>query len=183
MQGGMDATVTAALAKSSTRNDALPSIVIVRDDQGKAIAPSAEVAVDTEEGQKNLALRPIRELFSGNARPGDLSKGPTPELEPFFLLLEHTVVQFCDADGRDETDQDMERIYSELRRRPDGAGGRLHAYLRAAARLYMSCRDVSQAEYEAVMNRLVRSARTFSQPPLSRNYLWTLRQTLSAMTQ
>ena len=97
------------------------------------------------------------------------------------MLLEYTVVRFCEADGRDETDQDMEQIYTLMRRRPDGDGGRLHSYLRAAARLYMSVHEVSAAEYEAVMRRLARSARTFSAPPISRNYLATLRATFAAM--
>jgi hypothetical protein len=124
----------------------------------------------------------VRELFRGDRKAPDLARGPTPELEPFFMLLEYTVVQFCEADGRDETDQEMERIYAHMRRRPDGDGGRLCSYLRAAARMYMSVRDVSAAEYEAVMRRLARSARGFSAPPLSRNYLATLRPTFAAMT-
>jgi hypothetical protein len=98
-------------------------------------------------------------------------------LEPFFMMLEATVVRFCEVDGRDMTDQEMLEIYAELRRRPDGKGGRLFTYLQAAARLYMSARPISQAEYDAVMNRLAKSARTFSMPPLSRNYLETLRDT------
>ena len=134
------------------------------------------------EGRETLVLRPVRELFTGDRRAPDLSRGPTPELEPFFMLLEYTVVRFCEADGRDPTDQEMELIFASLRRRPDGEGGRLQAYLRAAARLYMSMREVSQAEYEAVMTRLTKSARTFSTPPISRNYLATLRQTFAAMT-
>jgi hypothetical protein len=77
----------------------------------------------------------------------------------------------------------MERIFASLRRRPDSEGGRLHGYLRAAARLYLSAHDISQAEYEAVMNRLAKSARTFSMPPVSRNYLATLRQTFAEMSR
>lgn len=98
------------------------------------------------------------------------------------MLLEYTVVRFCEADGRDQTDQDVARIFAELRRRPDGEGGRMRGYLRAAAQLYLSVRDVSQAEYVAVMNRLAKSARTFSMAPISRNYLATLRQTFAGMT-
>jgi hypothetical protein len=98
------------------------------------------------------------------------------------MLLEYTVLRFCEADGRDPTDQDMAAIYASLRRRPDSNGGKLHGYLRAAARLYLSVRDVSQAEYEAVFNRLAKSARTFSVPPISRNYVATLRQTFAGMS-
>jgi hypothetical protein len=48
--------------------------------------------------------------------------------------------------------------------------------------MYMSIRDVSAAEYEAVMRRLTKSARSFSSPPISRNYLTTLRPTFAGMS-
>jgi hypothetical protein len=87
--------------------------------------------VHVGESRQTLALRPVRELFTGDRKAPDLSRGPTPELEPFFMLLEYTVVRFCSADGHDETDQEMERIFASLRRRPDGEGGRLHEYPRS----------------------------------------------------
>ena len=177
----MDQTITTTLARSGSKGS-LPSLVIVRDAAGKVIKPRDGVQAQGHEGQVELTLRPVRDLFTGDRRAPDLSRGPTPELEPFFMLLEYTVVRFCDADGRDETDQEMEQVYTLLRRRPDGGGGMLFAYLRAAARMYMSVRDVSAAEYEAVMRRLTKSARSFSMPPLSRNYLATLRPTFAAMT-
>jgi hypothetical protein len=178
----MDEAVASALARSGS-GESLPPLVIIRDSAGKIVAPREGVQVQIGEGGETLALRPVRELFAGNRKAHDMSRGPTPELEPLFLLLEYTVVRFCDADGHDETDQEMERIYMALRRRPDDEGGRLHGYLRAAARLYMSAREVSQGEYEAVMNRLAKSARTFSMPPVGRNYLATLRQTFAEMSQ
>jgi hypothetical protein len=178
----MDNAVAAALARSGSKGS-VPSLVIARDDSGKVVAQRHGVQVHAGEDCETLMLRPIRELFAGDRKAPDLSRGPTPELEPFFMLLEYTVVRFCEADGRDETDQDMERIYASLRRRPDGEGGRLHSYLRAAARLYLSICDVSQAEYEAVMNRLAKSARTFAMQPISRNYLTTLRETFPATAE
>jgi hypothetical protein len=177
----MDDAVAAVLARSG--KGSLPALAILRNDEGKVVAQRDGVQVQVGEGRETLALPPVRQLFRGDRRAPDLSDGPTRELEPFFLLLEYTVVRFCEADGRDETDQETERIFASLRRRPDSDGGRLHAYLRAAARLYLSAHDVSQAEYEAVMNRLAKSARTFSAPPLSRNYLWTLKRTFAAMTR
>ena len=177
----MDEIVATALAQWGSKGS-LPPLVIVRDGDGKIVTQSGGVQVHVGESRQTLALRPVRELFTGDRKAPDLSRGPTPELEPFFMLLEYTVVRFCEADGHDETDQEMERIFASLRRRPDGEGGRLHGYLRAAGRLYLSVRDVSQAEYEAVISRLTRSARTFSVPPVSRNYLATLRRTFAAMT-
>jgi hypothetical protein len=44
----------------------------------------------------------------------------------------------------------------------------------------MARKEVSQAEYEAVMSRLAKSARTFAMPPISRNYVATLRETFTS---
>jgi len=46
----------------------------------------------------------------------------------------------------------------------------LFSYLRAAARLYLSLRDVSRDEFEAVAERLRRSAKTFASRLDSTNY-------------
>lgn len=150
-----------------------------RDAEGKLALLGDKIVVRSTAGEtKAVSLRPVRELFAGTARAPDLSSGPTPKLMPFFLFLEMIVVRFCEEDGRDQTDQEMERVYSEMRRRPDGRpASRLHSYLRAAARLYMSKNDISEAEYDAVMRRLTKSARTFSMSPISRNYMATLRHT------
>jgi hypothetical protein len=155
------------------------SVEITRTADGKIAPVRNEVVVRADGEEKNIALKPLRELFSGSRKAPDLSRGPTPELMPFFILLEMTVVRFCEEDGRDETDQEMERIWSQLRRRPDTIDSTLHSYLRAAARLYMSRKEISQAEYEAVMTRLAKSARTFATPPISRNYVATLRETFA----
>jgi hypothetical protein len=138
---------------------------IQRNAEGKFIIPGGDV--------------PLRTLFAGTAKAPDLSRGPTRELDPFFQFLEATVVSVCDATGRDETDQEMHRIYAQLRRRPDGKDCLMYACLQAAARMYMSHRTVSQAEYEAVMGRLSKSAKTFSSGHISRNDLGLLRETFS----
>ncbi len=176
----MDTNVVAALGpydQSDANRLAIPLLSIVRDERGKIAAPRDEVGLLVDGLDTRLVFRPLRQLFTGDAKAPDLSHGPTPELEAFFMLLEHAVVRFCDADERDATDQEMEQIFAELRRRPDTAGGPLRSYLRATAQLYVSLRDVSAAQYEAVMARLAKSARTFSEVPISRNYLATLRET------
>jgi hypothetical protein len=146
---------------TSKQTSALDEFAIERDSDGKYIVPGGDA--------------PLRSLFAGAAKAPNLAAGPTPELEPFFRFLEATVVTVCDATGRDETDEEMHRIYAQLRRRPDGKDCLMHSYLQAAARVYMSHRTLSQAEYEAVMGRLSKSAKTFSMGPTSRNYLMTLR--------
>ncbi|HEX7602548.1 MAG TPA: hypothetical protein VF316_13120 [Polyangiaceae bacterium] len=168
----MDASLVALLGPSEFLID------IARDERELVVALGDAIVVRMNDGEaKTLTPRPLRQLFAGTARAPDLSTGPTPELMPFFLVLETMVVRYCDAAGRDATDQEMERVYSELRRRPDAGDGLLQSHLRGAARLYLSMRDVSEAEYEAVMRRLARSARTFSEGAVSRNYLATLRET------
>lgn len=143
----------------------LANFGIHRNAEGKFLAPGGGDA-------------PLRTLFRGNATAPDLSRGPTPELEPFFIFLESTVVNFCDVAGRDESDQEMRRIYAQLRRRPDGRDCLMYTFLQAAARVYMMNFAVSQAEYEAVMGRLAKSATNFSIGHISHNYLDTIRSAL-----
>ena len=73
--------------------------------------------------------------------------------------------------NRPETDAEFERLYRLLRRNPDGQDAHpLFSYLQGAVRLYMSLRDVSQAEFEAVVNRLSQSAKWHSTHTGSTNY-------------
>jgi hypothetical protein len=118
-----------------------------------------------------LPLEPISRLWTGSAVAPNFSFAPPPEYEPFFILIEATAAEFCDATGRPERDREFERLYRLLRRRPDGVDANpLFSYLRAAARLYLSLRDVSRAEFEAVAHRLSVSARTFTTHIDSTNY-------------
>jgi hypothetical protein len=153
----MDANIVAALAPSDPSDSnyvSIPQLPFVRDGHGRLAALRDEVRLLVAGRETRLTFRPLRQLF-----------------------VEQTVVGFCDADGGDATDQEMEQIFGELRRRPDTAGGALRSYLRATAQLYLSLRDVSAAQYEAAMGRLAKSARTFSEAPISRNYLATRRET------
>lgn len=118
-----------------------------------------------------VPLEPLSQLWTGSARAPDLSPVPPPKYEPFFILLEATAAEYCDAMGSPERDREFERLYRLLHRRPDGVDPNpLFSYLRAAARLYLSLRDVSRAEFEALANRLRLSARTFSTRLDSTNY-------------
>src|SRR5215471_10215985 len=151
----MDLTVRALLKPFDDAAKASASLRLrfARDPQGKVGVVTNDLGVVRGDEELTVTLRPVRELFTGNAPAPDLARGPTPEVEPFIRFLEQTVATFCRIDGRSETDQEMERIYALLRRRPDSVDGPLHSYIRAAARLYMSLYDISQAQYEAVMAR------------------------------
>jgi len=59
----------------------------------------------------------LRELLRGNrAPPADMDHYP-PEYTPLFYFIETHFLTLCGARG-DRTDQEMEEIYSMLRRRP-----------------------------------------------------------------
>lgn len=126
---------------------------------------------DDEERVVWLPLRSISQLWTGSVMPPDFSVAPPPEYEPFFLLLEATAAEYCDATHQPERDKEFERLYRLLGRRPDAVDANpLFSYLRAAARLYLSLKDVSRDEFEAVAERLRRSAKTFASRLDSTNY-------------
>jgi len=146
-------------------------VAIQRDENKKVLPLRAEVPVMGNEGLVLVKLKPLSQLWTGSAVPPDLSRTPPPQYHPFFLLLESTAANYCAAVGKPETDDEFERLFRQLRRRPDGDDAHpLFSYLQGAARLYLSLRDVSQAEFEAVANRLSQSAKWHSSHVGSTNY-------------
>ena len=146
-------------------------VAIQRDESKRVVKVHGEVPVMGNEGLILVHLKPISQLWTGSAVPPDLSKTPPPQYQPFFLLMESTAANYCAAQGRPETDDEFERLFRQLRRRPDGTDAHpLFSYLQGAARLYMSLRDVSQAEFEAVVSRLSQSAKWHSTHTGSTNY-------------
>lgn len=161
-QAGIDTTLEREFPIISVRLDAAGKPMPVGDDV--AVQGGKKVAV--------VRLRSISRLFTGSKQPPSFSKGPTDGYLFFFALIERTAVDYCEVVGRKEYDEEFERIYRQLRRRPDGTDSNpLFSYVQAAARLYMSIHDVSQAEFEAVTQRLSVSARHFAAGPSSSNYL------------
>ena len=146
-------------------------VAIQRDEQKKVVRLRGEVPVMGNEGLMLVTLKPVTKLLTGSAVPPDLSRTPPPQYQPFLLLLESTAANYCAAMGKAETDDEFERLFRQLRRRPDGDDPHpLFSYLQGAVRLYMSLRDVSQAEFEAVVNRLSQSAKWHSTHVGSTNY-------------
>jgi hypothetical protein len=118
----------------------------------------------------------LRELFRGDKRPPVL--GDHPEAyEECFLALELHALRMSEVFG-DRRDAEMREIYSALRRRPDGRSlGFAPDYMWQAAAILLGTHILSQAEFEAIVERLERSCRTFEQGPTSRNYieqLWVM---------
>ncbi|MDC0710815.1 hypothetical protein POL68_20230 [Stigmatella sp. ncwal1] len=174
----MDAKVVKMLEKAGM-DTAYPEVLrvtTVLGEEGRVLPLSQELPVPVLGGGGDervvwVPLEPISRLWVGSRVPPDFSFAPPPEYEPFFILLEATAADYCSATGRPERDKEFERLYRHLRRRPDGQDANpLFSYLQAAARLYLSLCDVSQAEFEAVVNRLRRSAKTFSWSLISTNY-------------
>ncbi len=100
-----------------------------------------------------------------------------PEYAPHFFFIENQLLTVCDAMG-DRTDQEMEEIYSALRRRPDGRSlGVLHDLVWQIAALLLGRCPLSEAEFEGLLGALVRSTRRWAQRPISRNYVTYLRKT------
>jgi hypothetical protein len=145
------------------------------DDQGAPKVVGKEVLVVQGEKASVVELQPISALLIGTKQPPSFKEGPAPGYEFFFMMFESTVINFFASTEQPVYDEELARLYNLLRRRPDGSDSNpLFGYLQAAARLYLSLRDVSPAEFEAVLNRLTRSAKHFAQGPASTNLIQLL---------
>ncbi len=133
-----------------------------------------EITISDGTNDATWTVPSLRALFRGERKPPEMSDRPPPAYMPVFWFIERHIITFCDAFG-DTTDQEFEGIFNQLRRRPDGkTTDDLHAFLWQVAAVLAGTRPLSAAEYEAILNRLRRSARTFSIAPVSRNYIKVL---------
>jgi hypothetical protein len=113
----------------------------------------------------------IRDLFRGNKTPPDLQHYPE-EYVMFFATIEQQIADFSDAIGVFLTDVDFERIFSAMRRRPDGKRiNLLHDLVWQVTALALAMYPTSEAEYTAIFTQLEKSARTFNMGCGSKNYL------------
>jgi len=170
----MDSLVLAKLQQAdidATFRQHVPIVGLQVDDKGSIQPAGDEIVVLAGPKIAYVPLKKISELFAGSKTPPSFRKGPTDEYTLFFALIELTVIDFCRCARRDERDVEIERLYTHLRRRPDGQDGNpLFSYMQAATRLYMSTHDVSQAEFDAVCRRLSLSAKHFGMGSTSTNY-------------
>src|SRR5262249_49965219 len=139
--------------------------------------------VTVSDGKKMVPWKvpSLGELFRGNrAPPADIDHYP-PEYLPLFFFIEGQVLTVCGARG-DLSDQELEELYSALRRQPDGRSlGVLHDVLWQVSAVLLGCHALSEAEFTAILGALVRSTRKWGQRPVSRNYVAFLRQTFSEL--
>ncbi len=184
-QHAMDLAVITELDQAGIETkfkEHVPSIGIEVDDQQHVVPVSDIVLVVAGSKTARVTLKKASELFTGRKTPPSFRDGPAEGYILFFALIERTVVDFCRFAGRPEYDDEIERLYTHLRRRPDGHDGNpLFSYLQAAARLYMSAVDVSQAEFDAVCRRLSQSAGRFAAGPTSTNYCEVVGETFESV--
>jgi len=136
------------------------------------------VLVDDNDKVAEWKVASLRELFRGERVPPKMGDYPAPEYSVLYYFIETHAITFCNGFG-DKTDREFDEIYSNLRRRPDGRSlGPLHDFLWQVLALLLGTRIVSQAEFEAVLGRLSRSASTYSMGSVSRNYIHYIRLTL-----
>ncbi|MGE0191710.1 MAG: hypothetical protein AB7T63_06660 [Planctomycetota bacterium] len=162
-----------ALRLDASMEQGCPYVAVPLDENGQPAGSRGDewLVVFTGGPPVPVRLKPLADLWTGDVRPPDLGSRPPSEYLPFLATIERTAAAYVAATQTQETDQEFERLYSLLRRRPAGRDDHpLFGYLQAAVRLYMSLRATSQAEFEAVVRRLEQSARTFSEGYASTNY-------------
>ena len=112
----------------------------------------------------------LASLFRGNGIPPEMTDYP-PEYVPVFAFIEQRVLTIAGI-GRQPTDAEMEDIYANLRRRPDGRSlGATHDGVWQIAALTLGSYPLSAAEFDAIFGRLAKSARSWKTGPTTRNYL------------
>jgi hypothetical protein len=167
-----------SLVESEDLNPDKLSVALLADDRGN-IRVQDKHSVPVFDGNK-MALWQVPtlgELFRGSQTPPpDMNHYP-PEYTPHFFFIENHVLTVCAAKG-DRTDQEMEEIYSMLRRRPDGRSlGAVHDLLWQVAALLLGTQVLSGAEFEALFGALERSTRRWALRPVSRYYAAYLHKT------
>jgi hypothetical protein len=120
----------------------------------------------------------LREFFRGDRQPpADMDHYPKEYCVPFYFI-ERQLITVCEVMGN-RTDQEMEEIYSALRRRPDGRSlGPVHDFLWQVCALLLGKYALSAAEFAAIAGQLERSVRKGALRPVSRNYAEFLRSSL-----
>ena len=178
----MDPQVIAALEQAGfdpTLKSQFITIPVQVDQASNKPKPlGKEVVFLRDEKPVPVQLKSIPELFTGSKVPPSFAKGPTQDYMTFFATIEMTALEYLHAAGP-ARDEEYARLYNHLRRRPDGTDDNpLFSYLQGAARLYLSLRDVSQAEFEAVCACLTRSAKRYVENGASTNYIRMLHDQL-----
>jgi hypothetical protein len=160
-------------------NSAELSVAFEADGQGHIrVMDRHFITVSDGERLTPWSVASLRELFRGNRQPPPGIDHYPEEYCGHFFFIEKHLLTACSALG-DRTDQEMEELYSTLRRRPDGRSlGQLHDFLWQVCALLLGKHELSSAEFEAITGQLERSVRKWALRPVSRNYVDFLRSSL-----
>jgi hypothetical protein len=160
-------------------------IVALEADNRRNIRVLDKHSVPVHDGNKMVRWQvpALRDLFRGSQTPPpDMDHYPE-EYVPHFFVIENHVLTVCEAIG-DRTDQEMEEIFSMLRRRPDGRSlGPVHDFLWQVSALLLGTQVLSAAEFEALIGALESSTRRWGLRPVSRNYVTYLHRTLQGTSE
>jgi hypothetical protein len=169
-----------SLVESEGLNPDKLRVALQADDRGN-IRVQDRHSVPVSDGQKiaHWQVPTLGELFRGSqAPPPDMDHYPEAYCTHFYFIETH-VLTVCATKG-DRTDQEMEEIYSMLRRRPDGRSlGAVHDFLWQTAALLLGSQVLSGAEFEAMCGALERSTQKWAMRPVSRNYVAYLHNNLA----
>jgi hypothetical protein len=154
-------------------------VAIEANGEGKVRMASRD-SLWISDGEKGAVwkVESLRALFRGDRKPpADIEQYPAEYCTYFYFLESHLLV-LCDYVG-DLSDQELEEIYSTLRRRPDGRSVSFaHDFLWQVCALLLGSCVLSQAEFEGILGALIRSTRKWGVRPVSRNYMAYLRNNL-----
>jgi hypothetical protein len=151
-------------------------VMLPTDAEGRPAAPASSfiVALRAAAGTADfraLGDAPLRSLFRGGRAVQEFGSAPPAEYDIVFAFIERPMALFCAACAHPARDEEFEKLYTELRRRPDSRyQSPLYRYLQAVLRTLLLLRPTSESEFEAVLRRLARSARTFGGGATSTHY-------------
>jgi len=159
------------------------SVAVQMSPEGRIrLSDRKSVRVFDGERLAHWSVPSLRELWRGKQLPPvKLDRYPRDYCGYFYFLEKH-LLNLSDARSANDTlgdltDQEIEDVYSALRRRPDGRSlGSTHDFLWQVSALMLGTRAISPAQFEAILGQLEHSVRRWALRPVSRYYVQFLRE-------
>jgi hypothetical protein len=165
----------ATALRSWAATDPLPTIALPQE---KKMLPATEDALAPRQvvgmlfgDQVIVWIAPeLSSLFRGSVLPPSLEQFPAPYAQ-IFAHIESQVLVVA-ASGLAGTDDQYREIYANFRRRPDARStSPLHEALWQVLALTLASIPLSREQFDAIVQRLSQSARSFSMGASSRRYV------------
>ncbi len=174
----VDPTSLAALSASETDPVEMLrwEVMLPTDGDGRPAAPDLGWIVRHGAASGEMTLHalgdaPLRSLFRGGRVVQEFGDRPPPGYDLVFAFIERPLALFAAALVPTVRDAEFEKLFAELRRRPDGRyQSPLYRYAQAVLRSLLLLRPTSESEFDAVLRRLARSARSFGAGATSTHY-------------